>query len=97
MNWRCDELIHEGLDVVISRHRSVAEQCRQGILGLGLRLYESKNGSPATTVTAVYVPDGWEWSEWYEALKRHHLYVGGSYGRLSGVVWRIGTRHRNAR
>jgi aspartate aminotransferase-like enzyme len=36
------------------------------------------------------MPDGWTWSEFDRALRKHGVLVGGSYGDLTDRVFRIG-------
>lgn len=41
-------------------------------------------------VTAVKVPTGWKWEELDAKLREEGVIFGGSYEKLSGVVFRIG-------
>ncbi len=83
-------LLDEGLEQVFARHNQVAETCRGRILELGLRLFPAPGAVPAPTVTAVYIPDGIGWEEFDQRLRERGLVVGGSYGPLTGKVFRIG-------
>ena len=42
LNEACDELLEEGLQKSFTRHRMVAEQCRNGVERLGLKLWPKK-------------------------------------------------------
>ncbi len=68
---------------------------------MGLKLFVEKQEYASSTVTAVWVPlkalghkgkiSGWHsWEQFDAALRRRGLVVGGSYGPLSGKVFRIG-------
>ena len=80
----------EGLDNVFARHEAVACQCREGVKALGLSLWPAKDAVNAPTVTAIRVPEGWQWNDWRTALAARGLYVGGSLGPLAGKVFRMG-------
>jgi aspartate aminotransferase-like enzyme len=83
-------LLDEGLENGFRRHAEVAELCRGGLTDIGLQLYPAKKAIPSPTVTAVKVPDGYTWPEFDRRLRQEGLVVGGSYGPLSGKVFRLG-------
>lgn len=83
-------LEHEGMENAFARHERVSLQCREGIKELGLKLWPAKNAVNSPTVTAIRIPDGWEWNQWRAALAEQGLYVGGSLGPLAGKVFRMG-------
>lgn len=83
-------LLNEGLEESFERHTKVAAYCRNQVESLGLRLYPSKNAMPSPTVTAVYVPESRSWEDLDASFREHGLVVGGSYGPLSGQVFRLG-------
>lgn len=83
-------LLHEGLERSFERHAKVAAYCRNQVESLGLRLYPAKSAIPSPTVTAVFVPDDVSWEELDAKFRHHGLVVGGSYGPLSGKVFRLG-------
>ena len=83
-------LLEESLDQVFKRHALVAEPCRRRLVEMGLRLYPAPGAIPSPTVTAVYVPEGISWDELDKRFRSHGLAVGGSYGPLSGKIFRIG-------
>ncbi len=80
----------EGLTQVYARHEAVAQQCREGLAELGIKLWTAEGAVNAPTVTAALVPEGFTWPEWHAALKAEGLVVGGSYGPMDGKVFRIG-------
>lgn len=83
-------LLAEGLPQVYARHAAVAAYCRQRLAQMAVRIFPRRAADSAPTVTAAYVPEGWTWPELDAALRRHGMVVGGSYGPLSGRVFRIG-------
>lgn len=83
-------LLEEGLEQSFARHEKAAATCRAGLASLGLRLFPAPGAIPAPTVTAVYVPDGLSWPELDARFRQRGLVVGGSYGPLSGKVFRLG-------
>jgi aspartate aminotransferase-like enzyme len=83
-------ILNEGLEKSFARHAEVARFCREYLVGLGLSLFPVAKAIPAPTVTAVNVPDGVEWTELDRRFREHGLVVGGSYGPLTGKVFRLG-------
>jgi pyridoxamine--pyruvate transaminase len=53
-----DELLAEGLDASIARHRRVSEACWVGVEGMGLRPWPVAKSIASACVTAIHVPDG---------------------------------------
>jgi aspartate aminotransferase-like enzyme len=83
-------LLDEGLENSYHRHSAAAETCRKGLADLGLQLFPAARAIPSPTVTAVKVPERFSWQELDQRLRQHGLVVGGSYGPLSGKVFRLG-------
>jgi aspartate aminotransferase-like enzyme len=83
-------LLSEGLQQSFERHEKVAAACRNGVEKMGLTLYPDRNANPSPTVTAVKVPAGKSWPDLDREFREHGLVVGGSYGPLSGKVFRLG-------
>jgi aspartate aminotransferase-like enzyme len=89
----CDNVEQQpgGLATSIDKHAEVAAFCRQQVRDeLGLELFPRTDTVASPTVTAVSLPDGCDWAALQSELRRQQLHVGGSYGRLSGKVLRIG-------
>jgi aspartate aminotransferase-like enzyme len=57
---------------------------------LGLSLFPAPEAIPSPTVTAVKVPAGISWSDLDARFRKNGLVVGGSYGPLTGKVFRLG-------
>lgn len=85
-----DVLFAEGLDDVFRRHADCMLACHTRLEGMGIRIYPADRNFASPTVTAAYMPSGWVWPRLNEALRAEGMGVGGSYGPLSGVVFRIG-------
>jgi aspartate aminotransferase-like enzyme len=90
LNAGAELLLNEGLENSFARHVDVARFCREYLVDLGLTLYPDKHAVPAPTVTAVNVPEKIEWGELDRRFREHGLVVGGSYGPLTGKVFRLG-------
>lgn len=85
-----DAFFAEGPDDVYRRHRDCMQACHARLEGMRMRLYPRNRAYASPTVTAAYVPDGWPWPVLNERLRAEGMGVGGSYGPLNGVVFRIG-------
>ncbi len=83
-------ILDEGMEKVFERHETVASLCREELTNLGLRLFPAEKAVPAPTVTAVYVPEKYTWQELDRQFRAKGLVVGGSYGPLSGKIFRLG-------
>jgi len=90
LNKACELILEEGLDNCINRHHEVAKYCREEITNMGLELFNSPDSLPSPTVTAVKIPDNISWVELDKRFREEGLVVGGSYGPLSGKIFRIG-------
>jgi len=97
-NWHGVAAIHqavkmifdEGLDAVFQRHETVASHCRSELESMGLKLFPARDAQPSPTVTAVYVPNKFSWSELDRRFREKGLATGGSYGPLAGKIFRLG-------
>lgn len=83
-------LAQEGMEAAYARHAAVAQDCRDGLRALGVRLWPAREEYCSPTVTAAVVPEGWTWPALDRALRAKGMAVGGSYGPLAGKVFRIG-------
>lgn len=91
-----DNILEEGKENIIMRHKKVASATRAAVEKAGLNLY-IKAGY-ANTVTVIELPEGIEDG----ALREHMLnnfgvFIAGSFGYLGGKVIRIGHMGENAR
>jgi aspartate aminotransferase-like enzyme len=83
-------LLEAGLENSFHRHAMAAGTCRQQLVEMGFSLFPAADAIPSPTVTAVNVPEGVSWTELDARLRQRGLVVGGSYGPLSGKVFRLG-------
>ena len=90
LHTACSLLLDEGLECVFERHAAVAAYCQQRVKDIGLSLFPRDPATSSPTVTAVKVPPGTNWTQLDTALRRRGMVVGGSYGPLARVVFRIG-------
>ena len=84
------KLLDEGLDNVFERHNECARLVRQYVKESGLKLFPADESFSASTVTAVYIPDGYSWMEWDKHLREKGIVCGGNWGKLANKVFRIG-------
>lgn len=82
-------ILDEGLENVWIRHQLLAKATREGILAMGLQLFNSN--SPSAAVTVIKRPEGVESS----AITKHMLNDWGisivnGQGKMKGEVFRIG-------
>jgi aspartate aminotransferase-like enzyme len=83
-------LLTEGLEASFARHQAAAAACRERLDRIGLEIYPAPGAISSPTVTAVKVPASIAWPEFDRRLRSRGLAVGGSYGPLSGKVFRLG-------
>ena len=97
-NWRAvaalelatKRLVDEGLPAVFTRHARVAALCRKRLQTMGVELFPKSEAICSPTITAAKIPSGWTWSGLDRALRERGMVVGGSYGPLTGKVFRLG-------
>ena len=82
-------MVREGLPSIVARHRRLADQLRDGLKTLGLRLFaDQAHASP--TVTALYAPQGVSAVEMKRRLMAEHgIAVAAGVGRFKDNVLRI--------
>lgn len=91
-----DNILEEGIENVIKRHKKVAEATRTAIREAGLNFYIKKGC--ANTVTVFEIPENINSEELLAYSKRkYNLLIAGSFGYLEGKVIRIGHMGENAR
>lgn len=84
-------LAEEGLPNVFHRHARLAEACRRAVQAMGLKLLVQKPEERSNTVTAVYMPEGFD-SDAYIAHAEKSLAIpfGPGLGKVKGKIFRIG-------
>ena len=86
-----DMLFEEGLDNVFSRHARIAEGVRAAVQAWGLQLCAKRPENYSNTVSAIYVPEGFN----SDALTNHifdtyGVSFGVGLGQMAGKAFRIG-------
>jgi aspartate aminotransferase-like enzyme len=86
-----DEILEEGLDNVLSRHRDVAEYCRRKVKDMGLKVWPSKDEYCSPTITAIKLPENMNDAALIGQIATSRgILIGGGYKELKGRVLRIG-------
>jgi pyridoxamine--pyruvate transaminase len=87
----CDEVLEEGLDVVIERHERAARACRAGVRAMGLELWPRSEAIATTCVTAVQAPEGVQVPAVLRHVReRYGVMLSGGFGELAERLFRIG-------
>ena len=77
----------EGLEGLFARHARLAEATRQGMKGLGLKLFTK---SPVNSLTAVCAPEGIDGQKIYKILQqKYNMTIAGGQDAAKGKIFRI--------
>lgn len=91
-----DVVLEESENIYI-RHARIANAVRDTLKDAGFKIFP-KEGAEANTVTAFYIPQGIDDEKFRKHLwDKYNVMIAGSWGKLSGKVWRIGHMGENAR
>lgn len=86
-----DLLLGEGLDSVFARHHRIAEGVRSAVSAWGLSLCARSPELYSDTVSAVYVPEGFDSNRLTEhAYNTYGVSFGIGLGQMAGKAFRIG-------
>ena len=86
-----DLLLQEGLENVYQRHHRMATAVRKAVAAWGLRLVAKEPQWYSDTVSAIYVPDGFDGNEVVRHAYRHYnLALSVSLAKIAGKAFRIG-------
>jgi len=86
-----DMLFAEGLDNVFARHRRIAAGVREAVKAWGLELCAKSPELYSDTVSAIWVPEGFDANALTDRLlKTYAVSFGIGLGPLAGKVFRIG-------
>lgn len=86
-----DMLLEEGLDNVFARHHRIAEGVRRAVAAWGLELCAQSPDLYSDSVSAIYVPDGFNADDLIShAYSAYGVSFGGGLGKMAGKVFRIG-------
>jgi aspartate aminotransferase-like enzyme len=79
----------EGLENLYARHHRLGQKMRQGLRDLGIRLLADESHA-SDTVTAAYIPAGYDGSTFFQRLSRDYgLIVASGQGPLKGKIFRV--------
>lgn len=85
-----DLMREEGVDNIIKRHTKLAQAARDGLEGLGLKLFAPPEGR-GNAVTPAYPPDGISATDIVKKMKADHgITIADGQDHLKGKVFRIG-------
>ena len=77
----------EGIENIWRRHERLAIGLREGIRGMGLKLFSE---FPSFAVTPVWLPEGIEWKSFNRILKeKYGITIAGGQGDYAGRIFRI--------
>ena len=86
-----DMLLEEGLENVFRRQHRMGEAVRKAVQAWGLRLVAKEPKWHSDTVSAIYVPDGFDGNEVVRhAYRRYNLALSVSLSKIAGKAFRIG-------
>ena len=86
-----DMIFEEGLENRIERHRRLAKATREGVKGMGLKLFPEKEEICSNTVTSLRVPKGMDDKKIREIMKdKYNIVIAGGQAHLKGKIMRIG-------
>ena len=84
------QLLEEGIENVFERHVLLGRAAREGVKGMGLRLF-GPDEDLNSAVTAAYVPEGIDGKQFVKMLFREHgIQIAGGQGPMEGRIFRIG-------
>ena len=84
-------LMEEGLENVFARHHRLAEGVRRAVTAWGLRTVAETPDLASDTVTAIYVPEGFDSDALTEhAFNEYGVSFGVGLGHMQGKAFRIG-------
>ncbi|MGB9976054.1 pyridoxal-phosphate-dependent aminotransferase family protein [Thermovenabulum sp.] len=88
--------LEDGEDIY-RRHKKIGKAVRETLKQAGFQIYPLE-GFESDTVTAFNIPEGIDDEKFRRhLLKKYGVMIAGSWGKLSGRVWRIGHMGENAR
>jgi len=85
------DILNEGMDVRIERHRSVGKAVRAAMKAMGLQQVPRSDDVAANTLTAVYYPEGVSGGELLKEINRSGIILaGGLLPEIKDYYFRIG-------
>ncbi len=84
------QILAEGVEEAFNRHVLLGRAAREGIKGMGLKLF-GPDEDLNSAVTAAWVPEGIDGKEFVRLMFREHgIQVAGGQGEMAGRIFRIG-------
>ena len=84
------QILAEGVEEVFQRHVLLGRASREGIKGMGLKLF-GPDEDMNSAVTAAWVPEGTDGKALVRLMFREHgIQVAGGQGQMEGKIFRIG-------
>jgi serine---pyruvate transaminase len=84
------QILDEGIENVFERHVLLGRAAREGVKGMGLRLF-GPDEDPNSVVTAVHSPEGINSNDLVRLMFREHgIQIAPGQGPIDGKVFRIG-------
>lgn len=84
-------ILEEGLENVFARHHRYAEATRAAVKGWGLKLVAREPKWYSDTISAVFVPEGFNGTEVVRtAYRRYNLCLSIGLAKVAGKIFRIG-------
>jgi alanine-glyoxylate transaminase/serine-glyoxylate transaminase/serine-pyruvate transaminase len=90
LNVSLGQVLDEGMEARVARHRKLSEAFKAGITALGMKQVPVAPEKSATTLTAPYYPDGVDASVLKEINKAGVILAGGLYPGIKTRYFRIG-------
>ncbi|MCV2889011.1 L-aspartate--glyoxylate aminotransferase BhcA [Ruegeria aquimaris] len=91
MSESLNMLFEEGLDNVYARHHRLAEGVRRAVAAWGMKLVAQSPDLYSDTVSAIYVPDGFDSNKLTDhAFHAYGVSFGIGLGEMNGRAFRIG-------
>jgi len=92
-----EEILREGLEAVLARHRAAHERLVAGLEGMGFEMLVAPPYR-LPMLNSVKIPAGTDEAAVRKALLLEHgIEIGGGLGPLAGKIWRIGLMGHTAR
>jgi aspartate aminotransferase-like enzyme len=90
LNVALDMMLVEGLDNIITRHKRLGQMTRDGVKGLGLKLFPEESHA-SNTVTAILATEGLDAKKLGKIMREQYdTIISGGQMELEGKIFRIG-------
>lgn len=91
LNLSLEQILAEGLDTRIKRHKRLSQAFKDGISGMGLKQVPMVEEYSAHTMTAPYYPEGIDPAQFLTGIKEEGIILaGGLHPDIKAKYFRIG-------